>query len=164
QLKKIKPRIEKQTKCNFIIDFSFQKNCTDTIAVTLDNQLYRTEEWQLLFRPSGHGALIENLNEIDADIIFIKNIDNVVLKKDLAEIIRYKKILAGKLLEIQNQVFYYLHLLDKNHLLENEIREIQYFIQNQLQISCDNFSENMLRNTLNRPIRICGMVKNTGAP
>lgn len=164
QLKKIKPRVEKQTACEFKIDFSFQKNSTDTVAVTTDNRLFRTEKGKLLFRPSGHGALIENLNEINSDIIFIKNIDNVVLKKDLTEVIRYKKILAGKLLEIQNQIFQYLHLLDKNQLSENEAAEIQHFIKNQLQIPGDNFSQNTSRAILNRPIRICGMVKNTGAP
>lgn len=164
QLKKIKTRVEKKTECELKIDFSFQKSYTDTIAVTTDNQLYLTEEKQLLFRPSGHGALIENLNDLDADIIFIKNIDNVVPEKNLTEVVYHKKVLAGKLIETQNSIFQYLHELDKENVSENQIQQIREFIQKELQIKCDSSAINNLKKILNRPIRICGMVKNTGAP
>jgi len=89
----------------FDISYSFQEPSTDTIAVTEDNKPFRLADGSILFRPGGHGALIENLNAVDADVVFVKNIDNVVVRKYQDELTVYKKALAGKLLMIQNQVF-----------------------------------------------------------
>src|SRR5690606_3917816 len=101
---------------------------TDTIAVTPKDEPFRLENGDLLFRPSGHGALIENLNDLNADIIFIKNIDNVVVYKYKNEVAKNKKILAGILMEIQQQAFQYLELIDKGELSHETIIEIARFL------------------------------------
>lgn len=159
---------------DFVVDynvsFSEQKSNTDTIAADMNNKPFR-DNGKLLFRPGGHGALIENLNDLDADIIFIKNIDNVVpdrLKKDT---VHYKKLIAGVLVELQKQVFEYLNLLDSGKYTHEQILEILQFVQKQL--FCKNpETKNLedvelvlyLKKKLNRPIRVCGMVKNVGEP
>ena len=130
-------KFEEKYNVKYDVTFSEQLPSTDTLAANPDGTPFRTKEGKLLFRPGGHGALIENLNQQDADIVFIKNIDNVVpdrLKKDT---IRYKQILAGVLVTEQNRVFEAL----KNPDLSDEERA-----------------------KLNRPIRVCGVVKNTGEP
>ena len=156
---------------NFAIDFSQQKKSTDTIAVDLENQPFRNSTGEILFRPGGHGALLENLNEIDADIIFIKNIDNVVPDKLKAETYNYKKALAGILLKYQTQIFDYIKVLD-NSVEESKISEIKNFLASTLCTKLtDNFASltleeqaNYLKSKLNRPIKVCGMVKNEGEP
>ncbi len=87
---------------DYYITFSEQKPSTDTIAADMDNQPFR-DNGKLLFRPGGHGALIENLNDLDADIIFIKNIDNVVPDRLKADTVTYKKLIAGVLVTLQNK-------------------------------------------------------------
>ncbi|MFD0963708.1 DUF4301 family protein [Pseudofulvibacter geojedonensis] len=147
------------------VSFSFQKPSTDTIAVDLENNPFE-ENGELLFRPGGHGALIENLNDIDADIVFIKNIDNVAIEKVETKNIVYKKALGGKLLELQNKVFGYLELLS-NPLGPTEVNEIIDFAKQELNIVMPEQISNLnsfLIKKLNRPIRICGMVKNEGQP
>jgi len=164
------PYFEKIYDSQFLISFSTQKPSTDTIAVDMHNQPFR-ENGNLVFRPGGHGALIENLNEIDADVIFIKNIDNVVPDKLKQPTVRYKKIIGGKLVEIQQKCFSYLKLIENQSLTEEKIAEIQKFLENELCIFCPDF-EKMDNNAkiayfakkLNRPIRVCGMVKNEGEP
>ena len=100
--------MEEKLGVHFEISFSEQKSNTDTIAATPDNEPFRNADGSLLFRPGGHGALIENLNEIDADVIFIKNIDNIVPARLMPDTVVYKKLLAGKLVALQNQIFEYL--------------------------------------------------------
>lgn len=164
------PYFKKIYDAHFSVDFSTQKPSTDTIAVDMYNQPYR-ENGNIIFRPGGHGALIENLNEIDADIIFIKNIDNVVPDKLKHPTVIYKKIIGGKLVEIQQKCFAYLKLIENKLLTEEKITEIQQFMENELCIYCPDF-EKMDTNTkityferkLNRPIRVCGMVLNEGEP
>lgn len=146
------------------IGYSFQAKSTDTIAVDLNNEPFRDTNGQLFFRPGGHGALIQNLNQIDADLICIKNIDNVVPQNRLDKIIPYKKALAGVLITIQDEVFELLQKLDKEELtpkLKNRAIEMAdtYFHR---QRSFDNKEE--IREFFNRPIRVCGMVKNEGEP
>jgi len=109
---RIEEKVEEKTNTKFDISFSYQKESTDTIAVTAKNKPFREDDKSLHFRPSGHGALIENLNDLDADIVFVKNIDNVVTYKYKEEVAKYKKVLAGILLEVQEQAFKYLELLD----------------------------------------------------
>ncbi|SFE33018.1 DUF4301 family protein [Flavobacterium xueshanense] len=167
----IKPEIENTSGVAINISYSYQNKSTDTLAVTAKNKPLRDENGQLVFRPGGHGALIENLNNLDADIVFIKNIDNVI-QNNLEKISLYKKGLAGLLLEIQQQVFSYLNSLDSVTIELKIIDEIILFLKNNLNISMkDGFYLNCLENKitelltiLNRPIRVCGMVKNEGEP
>lgn len=169
---RIEKKVESKTQSQFNISFSYQKESTDTIAVTTKNNPFRNEDGSLLFRPSGHGALLENLNDLNADIIFIKNIDNVVVYKYKDEVAKYKKVLAGLLLEIQNQTFQYLEKIDNDQLTYHEIIEIAQFLTNKMNVKISSEFEKYaekyqiayLKEKLNRPIRVCGMVKNEGEP
>ena len=155
---------------DFNVSFSEQKPSTDTIAVDGENKPFR-ENGKLLFRPGGHGALIENLNDLDADIIFIKNIDNVVPDRLKQDTVHYKKLIAGILVSLQKQTFEYLKLLDSGRYTHEQILEVLQFVQKKL--FCKNpETKNLedaelvlyLRKKLNRPMRVCGMVKNAGEP
>lgn len=165
-----KEELEKSLDATFDVSFSFQKPSTDTIAVDMDNNPFRYEG-ELLFRPGGHGALIENLNDMDADIVFVKNIDNVVPDKFKKEDAKYKKVLAGVLVEAQTKVFGYLEKLKSGNYSKNDLTEIREFIEKDLSITTDklvNYEEEELVafmiQKLNRPIRVCGMVRNEGEP
>src|SRR5699024_4514555 len=109
----IRDRVEAETDVVFEIVYSFQKKSTDTIAVDENNEPFRDEDGKLFFRPGGHGALIQNLNDVDADMVFIKNIDNVVTQTDLPTVTAYKKALAGILIEVQEKIFALLKSLDE---------------------------------------------------
>ena len=109
---RIKDRLEEETHTRYEISYSYQDPKTDTIALDDHFEPFRTEEDRLFFRPGGHGALIENLNEQDADLAFLKNIDNVVTEKNVGEVVEYKKMLGGKLLKLQQQIFHFLKSLD----------------------------------------------------
>ena len=153
------------------ISFSEQKPSTDTIATNPDNTPFRNEDGSLLFRPGGHGALIENLNAIDADIVFVKNIDNVVPDRLKGETVKYKQILAGILVDLQNKVFDYLRLLDSGKYSNTKLEEIIRFVQRDLCCRKQDIKELedaelviYLRKKLNRPMRACGVVKNVGEP
>jgi hypothetical protein len=170
---RVKNKYEKEHKIKYDISFSIQKPSTDTIAVKTNNEPFRDNDGTILFRPGGHGALIENLNDAEADIIFIKNIDNVVPDSKKNDTVRYKKALAGILLEYQEKIFSYLRLLDSSaDIQEPLLAEIESFIKNGLGIMPvkENVMPDMqgtikyLYRILNRPIRICGMVKNEGEP
>jgi hypothetical protein len=153
------------------ISFSEQKHYTDIIAVDEQNNPVRDENGKLIFRPGGHGALIENLNEQRADLIFVKNIDNVVPDWMKHTTIVYKKVLAGLLLSLQQQTFDYLQTLDRG-ASPAELKKIEQFAQKQLFIELDeNYRKanqrqraKLLHALLNRPMRVCGMVKNQGEP
>lgn len=172
ELNNIHQKITQKTDTLFDVSFSYQKHKTDTIAVTPKNEFFREDNGQLLFRPSGHGALIENLNDITDDVIFIKNIDNVVTPKLKDDVIIYKKILAGALLKTQEQIFNYLKALEKNTITEENIISIANFLNSDLNIIINpefekyskKYQIEYLANKLNRPIRVCGMVKNEGEP
>lgn len=172
ELKTAGPRVSKATKTEFEVTYSNQKASTDTIAVTPDNELFRMEDGSILFRPGGHGALIENLNEQNADIIFIKNIDNVVIPKHEDGLATSKKVLAGLLLEVQQKAFAYADQLDRNDITGEQLHEIKTFLENDLNVRfLDSFSSfsiseqlEILKDKINRPIRVCGMVKNEGEP
>ena len=144
------------------ISFSQQKSSTDTIAVNPDNTPFRTDSGELLFRPAGHGALLENLNDIDASIIFVKNIDNVTTDALRADTVLYKKALAGLLLELQAQTFDALAALKVGNA---DLAAIADFVQNKLCVKLpENYDATLLEKLLSRPIRICGMVRNEGEP
>ena len=163
--------VESKTNTKFELSFSYQESNTNVLAVDLKNQPYRLNE-KLFFRPSGHGALIQNLNHIDADVIFIKNIDNVVVDKYLDQITRSKKALAGVLLKIQAQIFRYAKDLDSSEISEVQILEIVDFLTQQLNIRISpefdkyayKYQIDYLKSKINRPIRVCGMVENEGEP
>ncbi len=172
EFKYIEEDVEEKTSTTFDILFSYQKNSTDTIAVTNKNEPFRNTDGSLVFRPSGHGALLENLNEIEADIVFIKNIDNVVVNKLKEDVAHFKKMLGGILLQIQQQAFIYLTLLENDSLKEKELLEIAQFLLEKMNVTINREFEKYstkhqieyLRGKLNRPIRVCGMVKNEGEP
>lgn len=164
EFESVKKRVSKKTKTEFHISYSFQKKETDTIAVKIDNKIFRDENEKLVFRPSGHGALIENLNDVDADIIFIKNIDNVATEEYVEGIAYYKKVLAGKLLWIQEKAFSYLKDVLKEEISSEKINEIKSFLWNELNIKESPSDPKLIATILDRPIRVCGVVKNTGAP
>ena len=156
------PLYEKRFGIRYEISFSVQKPSTDTIAVNPDNTPFRQEDGSLLFRPAGHGALIENLNEIDADIIFIKNIDNVTTDARRGDTIRYKKVLAGLLLELQEQAFAHLRALEAGTA---DLAEVAAFVEQRLCVKLPAaYDATLLRAVLDRPIRVCGMVRNEGEP
>ncbi len=144
------------------ISFSQQKSSTDTIAVNPDNTPFRTDSGELLFRPAGHGALLENLNDIDASIIFVKNIDNVTTDALRADTVLYKKALAGLLLELQTQTFAQLAALKEGSA---DLTAVADFVQNKLCVKLpENYDAALLEKLLSRPIRVCGMVRNEGEP
>ena len=156
------PIYEKRFGIRYNITFSQQKPSTDTIAVNPDNTPFRTDEGDLLFRPAGHGALIENLNEIDADVIFIKNIDNVTTDARRGDTVTYKKALAGILLDRQERIFEHLRALRNGTA---DLAEVAAFIRHDLCVKLpDNHDAALLERLLDRPIRVCGMVRNEGEP
>lgn len=170
-VEKAKDKIEKRTGTATNTSFSYQHKSTDTIAVDMHNKPFRNESGSLVFRPGGHGALINNLNALDADVVFIKNIDNVI-QNHIEEIALYKKALAAVLLDLQQQVFSILTALESGQATADEILQIFNFMQQKLHIDSiegiDKYTtENKIeyiKTQLNRPIRVCGMVKNEGEP
>ncbi len=162
------PRLETR----FSVDFSFQSPETDTIAVDMENQPFRRDDGSLLFRPGGHGALLDNLNRIDSDIVFIKNIDNVVHDRFKTETTQWKQILCGYLLLVQEQIFSYLETLETGPATEACLEEITRFVETTLGVtppplfreSQPKARRDYLMDRLDRPLRVCGMVPNSGEP
>lgn len=167
----VKEKVENASDTKINIDFSYQHKSTDTIAANLKGEPFRLENGQLFFRPGGHGALIQNLNDLNGDVIFIKNIDNVI-QNHISEISLYKKALAGILIEIQEKIFFYLKELESERANKELIDEIVDFAKNKIHCPViSDFSKytkeskiEHLQEILNRPIRVCGMVKNEGEP
>ena len=147
------------------ITFSEQKPSTDTVAANPDNTPFRNSDGSMLFRPGGHGALIENLNEIVADVIFIKNIDNVVPDRLKPETVEWKQVIAGVLVTLQKQAFEYLRILDGNPT-NAQLAEMAQFVEKNLccRAMGNKVDAAYLRKKLNRPMRVCGVVKNLGEP
>ncbi len=166
-----KDAYEKKYGVRYDISFSEQKPSTDTIAANPDNTPFRNDDGTLLFRPGGHGALIENLNDIDADVVFIKNIDNVVPDRLKADTVRWKQVIGGVLVDVQEKIFDYLRVLDSGVYNHTKVEEIIRFVQ---QVLCcrradlkqleDGDLVPYLRKKLNRPLRVCGVVRNVGEP
>jgi len=170
QFAKSKELFENQFGVTFNISFSEQKPSTDTIAADENNEPFR-DNGELVFRPGGHGALIENLNDLNGDVIFIKNIDNVVPDSLKDSTVTYKKVIAGLLVQLQQQCFTYLNELENNLISDSKLNEINEFCeaklnnQNPAILSLSKVDlKKYLFEKLNRPIRICGMVKNVGEP
>ena len=172
-VERVKSFYENHYEVTLNITFSEQKSCTDTVAVDMQNMPFRNIDGTLLFRPGGHGALIENLGDLDADIIFIKNIDNVAPDHLKPQTIRYKKALAGLLISYRGLIFDYLRrLTETTDIPDDLIVEVMDFTTDELcvvppaKFETKNKVETIayLVDVLNRPIRVCGMVKNQGEP
>ncbi len=166
-----KDKYESLYRVKYDISFSVQKPSTDTIAVNPDNTPFRNSDGSLLFRPGGHGALIENLNEIDADVVFIKNIDNVVPDRIKDDTVTYKQVIAGILVELQARTFEYIKVLESGAYDHAKLEEIIRFLQRDLCCRKSDIKELedaelvvYLKKKLNRPMRVCGVVKNVGEP
>lgn len=154
----------------FEITMSVQKPSTDTIAANMDGTPYR-ENGELFFRPGGHGALIENLGDLDADVVFIKNIDNVVPARLREATVRYKKMLGGMLVGVKHKLDAYCRMLSQGLPTEQQEKEMVDFMHSVLCISHDELEGKsredvaaFLLRKFNRPVRVCGVVKNEGEP
>lgn len=171
KIKEAVPEMEKEFGVKYDISLSEQKPSTDTIAVTPDNELFRTKEGKLVFRPGGHGALIENLNDVDAAVVFIKNIDNIVADSHREDTIKYKKILGGMLLLVRDRMAAHIKALEMPGASDEELDKAAKFLADVL---CTHYeglhrlpSEErrlVLLELFDRPLRVCGMVKNEGEP
>ncbi len=167
-----KDKYEKRSDIHFNVSFSQQKPSTDTLAVDMDNKPFRNADGSLLFRPGGHGALIENLNDLEEEIVFIKNIDNIVPDRLRGETYLYKRIIGGLLFKLQEQTFEWLEKLEDGNLSDTEMVNIETFAGKELNIffpdSYRGYEKieqiDWLYNKLNRPMRVAGMVKNEGEP
>lgn len=163
--------ISYQCGADYNVTFSVQKPSTDTVAVDMNNQPFR-DNGKILFRPGGHGSLIENLNSIDADVIFIKNIDNVTLDAYKQPTVEYKMILAGVLVKIQKKIFEYQSILNgSSRISDDQIRKMITYAEKTLGVlnkynPMDTVEDQItyLKMIYNRPLRVCGMVKNDGEP
>ena len=156
---------------DFEVDFSYQNSSSDTIAVNPDNSLFRLEDNSLFFRPGGHGALIDNLNDLKSELIFLKNIDNVA-QNNRKIISDYKKVLGAVMIKTQKKIFEYLLKLESKDITEGNLEDLIYFTENNLSFPLPedfkhfkkSYKIDYLTKVLNRPIRVCGMVKNEGEP
>lgn len=170
RIEEIRGIMENETGKKFDISFSVQKPSTDTVAANPDGTPYR-EEGELFFRPGGHGALIENLNDLDADVIFIKNVDNVVPDALREPTIRAKKMLGGILVATKQKINEYCRCLDEGLPTEEEMNDMLAFLREVLCVENDFASKMLpidkaayLLRKFNRPLRVCGMVRNEGEP
>ncbi len=170
EMDRVIPDLAKQYGVSYDVSMSEQKPSTDTIAVNMDNTPFR-ENGKLLFRPGGHGALIENLNDVDAQVVFVKNIDNVVPDRLKADTVSYKQVIAGILVTLQKKAFDYLETLEAGAYNHEKLEEIIRFVQHNLCCRKADIKELedadlviYLKKKLNRPMRVCGVVKNVGEP
>lgn len=170
RLKKVTKVFEKMFNVKYEVTFSVQKPSTDTVSIDSNGEILRNEQGEIVFRPGGHGALIYNLDELKADVIFIKNIDNVIPDRSKADTVKYKKLLAGTLMDVQQKIFGFVHTLhhDPN---EEQLQEIESYLSSigykeaEGRIYKDRKERiKHLKQLLDRPIRVCGMVKNEGEP
>ena len=172
ELDKVKKDLEKETNTTFNVSYSYQNEATETLALTVDNTIFRNEDGSILFRPAGHGALLENLNDLNNDIVFIKNVDNIVVLELNKKLSNYKKVIGGVLLKAQEKAFNYLRELDNKAVGEEKLLEIASFISSKMNVVIEDTFDDLtqsekrlfLKDKLNRPIRVCGMVKNEGEP
>ena len=168
----LRDKYETRFHTHLDIHRSIQKSSTDTIAVDEENQPFRNPDGTLFFRPAGHGALLANLNELDADVIFIKNIDNIVPDRLKTPTIENKKLIGGFLLYIRRRIFDFLKKAGSGNVTIEEIREMASFAASRnlvclpegLEHKTEETQCSILARELNRPIRVCGMVRNEGEP
>ncbi|MDE5874469.1 MAG: DUF4301 family protein, partial [Muribaculaceae bacterium] len=170
KFEEVKGKLQHEYGVEYELSTSIQKPSTDTVAANLDGTPYR-ENGALFFRPGGHGALIENLNDLDSDVVFIKNIDNVVPDSRRADTIHYKKIIGGILVGVKQKADEYCAEIAKGTPAPERIEEMLDFLHKVLCIThdqTDSMSDEekaaYIMKKLNRPFRVCGMVKNEGEP
>ncbi len=167
-LESVRAKYEERFGCKYNVEFTNQMPSTDIVAVDTENKPFVKDDSTILFRPGGHGALLQNLNNIDSDILVIKNIDNVVKESLLDETIKWKKILIGRTIELQGKIFDYLNKLDQGNISDELIAEIKTFMDNEFAVEFPQLDKEstiaLLKAKLDRPIRVCGMVKNEGEP
>lgn len=168
---RVLPAASEEHHITYKVSMSEQKPSTDTMAANMDNTPFRTDEGKLLFRPGGHGALIQNLNDLQSDVVFIKNIDNVVPDRLKADTVLWKQVLAGVLVQVQKQTFAYLNLLDSGNFSHADLEDMIRFVRHTLNCDVPGLKDLedtelhiFLKEKLNRPIRVCGVVKNVGEP
>jgi len=169
-VRRVVPAYESRYGVRYDISFSTQQPSTDTVAVDLQNQPFREADGTILFRPGGHGALIGNLDAMDADVVFIKNIDNVVPDRMKPVTVTYKQLLAGILVDLHDRISNYVRLIDSGACSPEQVDEIDRFVRETLCVHNPSMPTELkdriayLRRKLMRPLRVCGMVKNTGEP
>lgn len=194
-LEQIRPEYEKRYGVKYDISFTFQDKATDTIAVDMENHPFLKEDGTVLTRPAGHGALIHNLNSLKAELVSIKNIDNVCVERMQPVTAHWKKVLMGRALQLRDTIRGYIFALDQMTRMRREMsdfayipvynvnlddpyatpecqdlcNEIEAFLRDTLCIEMPEAKDcrdraQALRNKLNRPIRVCGMVRNQGEP
>lgn len=170
-VERVLPTYEEKYGIKYHVSFSEQKPSTDTLAATMDNEPFRTDDGKLLFRPGGHGALIQNLSDLDSEIVFIKNIDNVVPDRLKPATTLWKQVIAGILVRTQKQTFAYLRRLNEGRCGTADLQEMCRFLREDLCTEIEGLSEmneqqltDTLRAKFNRPMRVCGVVKNVGEP
>ncbi len=171
KLSTVIPAMEKSLGVKYDVTLSEQKPSTDTIAANIDNTPFRDENGNLVFRPGGHGALIENLNDLDASVVFLKNIDNVTPDTRRADTVKYKEIVAGYLIEVHDKIVDYLGKLNCGAYTIDDLREMIHFMHDTLNLRNPEMKSMedaelalYIKRKLNRPLRVCGMVKNEGEP
>ena len=168
----IRNHYETEYNVKFEIALSVQLSSTNTIAVDREGKPFRDTAGNLVFRPGGHGALLKNLHAIEEEIIFLKNIDNIVPDRLKTETVKYKKILGGYLIKLQGKIFQYLRSLDSEEPNAKQYSEMADFCRKELSLTLptgfdkfpDTRKKGLIFNVLNRPLRVCGMVKNEGEP
>ncbi|MCM1163054.1 MAG: DUF4301 family protein [Muribaculaceae bacterium] len=170
KLAEVIPATEARTGVKFNVTMSEQKPSTDTIAVNPDNTPF-LEDGKLLFRPGGHGALIQNLNDMESAVVFIKNIDNVVPDSRRADTVKYKEVLGGLLLQVHDQIEEDLIALDEKVYTADDLKRMVDYLRTVLNVHdsrldsmADDEIVEYLKAKLNRPLRVCGMVRNEGEP
>lgn len=170
-VERVLPEYEQKYGIKYHVSFSEQKPSTDTMAATMDNEPFRTDDGKLLFRPGGHGALIQNLSDLQSDVVFIKNIDNVVPDRLKDPTVTYKQVIAGVLVTLQKKAFGYIQVLKSGSYTHEDIESIKSFINNDLFTDVPNLEgktdaelADIFFQLLNRPMRVCGVVKNVGEP
>lgn len=168
-LARVVPVYEAAYGVKFNVSLSEQKPSTDTVAANMDNTPFRNEDGSLLFRPGGHGALIQNLSDLECEVVFIKNIDNVVPDRLKEGMVSWKQAMAGLLVQLQAKAFQYMQLLDSGIYSHDEVLQIVSFVRHDLGIQMEGLKDmedaelvTYLRRKLNRPMRVCGVVRNVG--
>lgn len=162
-LEEIRPRYERDLHARFEVGFSVQDPATDTLAIDLEGGPFRDESGRLLFRPGGHGALIGNLEQLRADVVHINNIDNIAIETWRPDARVWKKLLQGFLLKLQEELFRHVRRLEKDNG-RDAVREALEFARGRLHLDLPEDNRQLLLMRLRRPLRVCGVVRNTGEP
>jgi hypothetical protein len=172
RLARIQTALEERWRCRFAVEFSFQHPRTDTVAADADNRPFRDSRGHLVFRPGGHGALLENLQELQGDLVYIKNIDNVVPDRLKEPTILWKKVLGGVLADLQEQIHQHLHILGENRADRRGLDHALNFAHERLALPLPpqirewpaDLARDYMAQAMNRPLRVCGVVPNQGEP